>query len=389
MKRRLWLVDQLLRDGVGHHAGYNRCIAGAAAEAGIEVVVVGHRDLDPRLLAPHRVERVFRNDWRAAPPTWTSTSHHLLRALEKISAVRFRADLRRWAALTAPDDLVFAQMIAPRHLAAWLSWASQTEGPPRLVFHLGYQPHRFARPDIARALEAVPAAVRKKIIFATDSEKLVDPLQKILGGAVSYLPHVVGWNFSASENPKRAGATVFVPGNARREKGFADIIAALHEVGDLLSSGKLRFRIQCHHPDDICRALLAEKRAFPGVEWIDRPLTDAEYVRSMEDCDLVLVPYHLDHYEARTSGVFCEARTAGKPVLATRGSWAGDRVAREDGGWLCEERNPASLARALRDAITLLPDTTVRAAALRTAARAEFSPDRFVEKLQIRTCSSV
>lgn len=381
MMRRLWLADQLLRDGIGHHAGYNRCIAEAAASAGCEALVVSHRDLDPQLVAPHRVVKLFHTDWRANPPAWISNKQELLRGLEKISAVRFRSDLRQLGKLTSPDDLVFAQMIAPRHLSAWLDWMKYSENPPRVALHLGYQPHRFARPDVARSMELLPEHARRRTFFVTDSEKLVEPLQNALGVTVYHLPHVVNRQFAAARFGKPGSITLFAPGNARREKGFADLLAALEEVRDLLSSGKLRFRVQCHHPDHFCRELLAKRPILPSVEWIDRPLDDVEYVRAIEDCDIVLVPYHLDHYAARTSGVFCEARVAGKPVVATSGSWAGDRVLREGGGWLCNEKSPLLLARTLREIADASDSVPARAAALQSGAHNEFSARNFFEGL--------
>ena len=53
----------------------------------------------------------------------------------------------------------------------------------------------------------------------------------------------------------------------------------------------------------------------------------------------------------RTSGVFCEAMTSGKPVITTEGSFLGLEVAREGIGWLVRDRDPDSVAQAIRRAI--------------------------------------
>ena len=111
------------------------------------------------------------------------------------------------------------------------------------------------------------------------------------------------------------------------------------------------------------------------------PLGKSDYFRQFLEADLILIPYHLDHYAMRTSGVFCEARVCGKPVIASRGSWAGDRVARQGGGWFCDEKNAADLAGAICSAATALEPQARRAAELQSEARREFSASSFVRGL--------
>ena len=173
----------------------------------------------------------------------------------------------------------------------------------------------------------------------------------------------------------------FAPGNPRREKGFGDLLEAVGLVRDLLEDGKISLRIQCHCPDSYASALLAKRPELPGVSWLDQPLTDEEYAREFNRADVLLVPYHLDHYEARSSGVFCEARVAGRPIIASRGSWAGDRLQRQGGGWLCTERSPESLAAAIREAVASWEPAASRAAELQDSSQNEFSAPHFVEKL--------
>ncbi len=58
---------------------------------------------------------------------------------------------------------------------------------------------------------------------------------------------------------------------------------------------------------------------------ITRPLSDAEYLGALKETDVLLAPYHADRYGDRTSGIFCEAMTAGKPLVATEGTLLGAR----------------------------------------------------------------
>lgn len=380
--RRLWLVDHLLRDRVGHHLGYNLAIADAAQAAGVEAVLVGQRRFDTRLVPLHATAAPFRTDWRAAPPAWMSGDQRLLRILEWWSAARFRGDLRRWGTRVGSGDLIFAQMIAPRHFRAWLDWFGGQPEPPRLALHLGYQPHRFDADAARSALRGLSSAHRARLVLVTDSGKLQEPFARALDAEVAYLPHIVDVDFPHAAAVRLSGPLrVLVPGNARREKGFAEVWAAVDLLADLREGGQIELRVQCHQPDHFCAGLLAGARSARGLQLVREPLTEKAYASQFEFTDAVLIPYHLDHYAMRTSGVFCEARAAGKPVVASRGSWAGDRVARDGAGWLCEEKNADDLARCLRAVLAGWEQQAHRAAELQPAARHEFSAPSFVEGL--------
>lgn len=380
--RRLWLVDHLLRDRVGHHLGYNLAMAEASSAAGIAPVLVGHRCFDRQLAGHNKSAANFRTDWRAAPPAWASRDQRLLRILELCSAARFRSDLKQWGKSVGADDLIFAQMIAPRHFHAWLNWFSEQNEPPRLALHLGYQPHRFDTDDARSALRKLSSDHRARLSLVTDSEKLQAPFARALGSPVSYLPHIVSEKFpDASASAPTGPMRVLVPGNARREKGFAEVWRAVDSLGDLREAGQLEFQVQCHQPDHFCAGLLAGAHSLRGLELVKEALGEREYFRQFETADVILIPYHLDHYAMRTSGVFCEARVAGKPVLASRGSWAGDRVARSGGGWLCEEKNAADLSGGIRAALADRGVQARRAAELQEEARNEFSAASFVRGL--------
>jgi len=174
----------------------------------------------------------------------------------------------------------------------------------------------------------------------------------------------------------------FAAGNARREKGFADLLEALILLAPRLSVGELVVRLQCHRPDSVSAGLLARTNVCAGVTLLEDGLREENYNEDIAGADVLLLPYHLDHYAMRTSGVFCEARCAGRPVIATRGSWAGDRVERQGGGWIIPEKNPQALAAAMAAACG--PELTAKSAearALQEHSRQEFSPDGFVASL--------
>ncbi|MEI6321633.1 MAG: glycosyltransferase [bacterium] len=379
---RLYLCDHLLRDVIGHHLGYNLAIADAASMSQFDPVLVTHRDFDTSLAGDWKTSRLFHTDHRANPPSWVARHHQLLWLLEKWSDWRFGMDLKRFSGVQ-PNDLVFAQMVAPRHFLQWLAWMRSLAAPPALFIHLGYRPGRFASAEITHALKGLPDSHSQRIRFVTDSEKLVEPFSRVIGRSVHYLPHIISYDiplFDKAENSETV--TIFVPGNARREKGFVEVVRAAEKISSSSVGKAIRFVIQCHEPDLVCAELL--RSGLPdihGVEWIDRPLSNEEYLQRLTESDLILLPYHLDCYEMRTSGVFTEARVAGKPVISTNRSWAGDRIAREGGGWLVEERDVDALVEVLLMAQSQFARKRAEAIAIAARAREEFHRDAFLREL--------
>lgn len=380
MVSRLLLVDHLLRDGVGHHLGYNLALADAAARSGLDAVIIAAREFDGGLADGITSQALFRRDYRADPPPWIARNHRFLNWLERWCDARFAADLRGLPVVTGRDAL-FAQMIAPRHFLRWVKWLSWVPGEPVLVLHLGYRPERFANPRLREALAKLSRAARRRLIFATDSEKLTRPFSEALGAPVHYLPHVMSYAVAGSE-PPRAEPVVYVAGNARREKGFAEVVGAVERTLAAGNPDRLRFVVQCNHPDSVSAGVLSRRpSAGPFLEWIEKPLDDAAYVRRLSEADVVLLPYHTDLYAMRTSGIFCECRVSGKPVVATRGTWAGDRVAHDGGGWLIEERSTEALVAVLRRIPQEIETVAARARDLAPAARCEFDRDTFLKGL--------
>ena len=118
-----------------------------------------------------------------------------------------------------------------------------------------------------------------------------------------------------------------------------------------------------------------------SVSLIKRPLDDESYLQLLKDADVLLLPYHLDKYRDRTSGVFCEAMTSGKPVITTEGSFLGLEVKREGTGWLVRDHDPDSVAQAIRRAMSELELVATRCANLMPRYKAMFHPDTFVSQL--------
>lgn len=388
---RLLLADHLLKDRTGHHLGYNLLLAEAAKRGGRDAVLLTHREFDPELAQGHSVERIFRNDWRAAPHPAASSVPNGLKILSLLSSRRFAKDLE-WglpAEKMRSGDLILAQMLAPRHLECWLNWHEGLRGrsAPDLVFHLGYGASRFrAHPGVKSAWKRVRSGdLAKRVHFISDSESLADEYGVILEAQVGTIPHVVDPDIKTVHRERGDGPIHFVSlGNARLEKGFVDLVEALSFISPDLLGRSVRFTIQCHQPDGGCQKALdcLVKTDIPGVHLLHQDLGRREYLDLLGSADVVLLPYHLDHYARRTSGVFCEALVAAKPVITTEGSWMSGEILRTGGGWLVPERNPARLAWTIASAVAEFAPMSKGCCVRSPEYQVQFSADNFIKRLE-------
>jgi glycosyltransferase involved in cell wall biosynthesis len=387
--RTLWLADHLLVSERGHHVSYNGFIADSARRAGLDVRILCARDCDADVPGGFCMQRIFRRDWRNDPPPLLSRSRLALDILEILAKRRFQSDLLKGIPPTkvGREDIIFAEMLAPRNLVGWLHWLSSFPGgrEPALALHLGYAAERFgANLEIPRVLDALKDSNKlARVRFVTDSHALKEKYHAILKQPVSHLPLVISRRASECYKPPGRPPHFACLGNARQEKGFAEVLAAIDILNANGRAPDARFTLQSSDPDAISAAALANFRSSKAksVSLITRPLDDESYLQLLAKSDVLLLPYHLDKYHDRTSGVFCEAMTSGKPVITTEGSFLGVEVRREGIGWLARDRDPDSLAQAIRRAISELEPVAARCAELMPRYKPMFHPDTFVSQL--------
>src|SRR5262245_58832298 len=280
--RTLSLADHLLVSERGHHVSYNGFIADSAKRAGLEVQILCARECQARVPGGFTMRGIFRRDLRNNPTPLLSRSRRALNLLERLTRRRFEADLLKGI---RPDevrrgDIVFAEMLAPRNLAGWLRWlqAFPASGEPTLALHLGYASERFgADKEIPLLLKSLERSGKlSRAHFVTDSEILKAKYQAILQQPVAHLPLVISRRTSECYQPPGRPVHFVSLGNAREEKGYAEILSAI----DLLASDggleNVRFTLQSSDPDARSAAALTGFRsaAAEGVSVIRRPLDD-------------------------------------------------------------------------------------------------------------------
>ncbi|MFZ4680902.1 MAG: glycosyltransferase [Terrimicrobiaceae bacterium] len=384
--RTLWLGDHELVDRIGHHLFYNCSLATGARAEGMNAIVLCQKNYLFEPLDGIEMEEFFRRDWRARPPAWAVRSRRLLDLLEKLARRRFFRDLVCGLppSRVKESDVIFAQMLAPRHLAGWLHWLARLKPghAPALALHLGYDPNRFAADAGIRTgfLRAEQNGLAKKVLLISDSEPLAARYEEFLHRKVKILPHVVPPGIAVRRKRDADSPITFCYlGNPRREKGFVDIAAAVPH----LSGAGMRFVLQVVSPDAACAESVARLKAakLPNVELVEGLLTREEYLARLEAADVMLVAYHLDKHGDRTSGIFCEALVAGKPVITTEDSWMSLETAASGVGWLVPERNPAALAAIITRAVGEYSVVVQKTLSLAAHYEQEFSGQNFVRNL--------
>jgi glycosyltransferase involved in cell wall biosynthesis len=167
-------------------------------------------------------------------------------------------------------------------------------------------------------------------MIAADNRGLANFYGKLAGFEIPDLPIPIRYPDPGSVGTgsvARPGPPHFVYlGEAREEKGIHLVHEALRRRLPELKG--IRFTIQCARPELLGDLLEEWRQELPEVDFIDRDLTESQYLSLLAGADAVLVPYLPDIYDVRTSHVFLEAVGAGKPVMTTAGTWMDQELAR-------------------------------------------------------------
>ena len=388
MRRRLWLVDHLLENFRGHFFNHDVVLAEAAREAGLEVDVAGSKHCEVELAKALGVRKIFGRDVRAQPHPFLASSRKGLDLLDRIAGRHYRTDLARALPRDGlrSGDLVFCQVRAPRHLVAWLSWLLSLSrvDQPRVILHLGYHAERFAADTrIPPLLERVSSSGKGQAVrFVTDTARLAEKFEKILRRPVSVVTLAISPSITEKSLPLPKSSLTFASlGNARREKGFPEILEAIDILEKSKASANIRFLLQANFPDARCEAALEKYRRKDSVSLIEGSLSQDQYVYLLASAHAVMLPYHLDIYADRSSGILCEALAAGRPVVMTMGAWMSETVSARGLGWLVPERNPLALARCIEEAACNFETVAERSQSEAAKFRRKFSGRTLVTQL--------
>jgi polysaccharide biosynthesis protein PslF len=179
---------------------------------------------------------------------------------------------------------------------------------------------------------------------------------------ITVIPHGAGDTHltlsGAVARPQRARPVILTWGLLGEGKGIEWGIAAMAALRDLdplpvySIVGETHPKVLEREGEAYRRMLVAETRRLGVDELVcfeDRYLATKELQQTVQDADIILLPY--DSVDQVTSGVLVEAITAGKPVVSSRFPHAVELLAGGVGA-LVDRQDPEQIADALRTILT-------------------------------------
>lgn len=350
MSRQFVLIDHSIEDAAGHHLEYARRVLGAAKANGFRTVLAVNRRARP--LECPEADAIFkpfsRTCWEIqAQPAVRTVVGFLLRrdamAAESLHVTTFAAELGSLIVESeiSEADIVFVPTLGgPEALA--ISIYSGTKAAVAVQWHLLFRRDVALRPSLGALRDRIARwRIQSMMILAaqgfnagvrylyTDTEELSQRYDSLGVGRFETLPIPLDERLRLKRS-RCADSPLVVSyvGDMREEKGIHHlprIIRTLRREG--IDPSKVLFRIQSNLPNGRVKASALKIRAtlknmaVDGVEMVGGPLTSAEYHELLKSSDVILIPYSETSYEARSSGIFAEARAAGIPTIHPVNTW--------------------------------------------------------------------
>ncbi len=363
----------------GHFGPWEQAVRCAARASGYQ-----YRSLASRALADH-------HDW--VVPTFT----HGTIDREGARVEQFEHDLRDGLDHiegTADQMIVCFYVASVWHLPTLLALAEERPNTT-FVVNLMRSHRQIVHGDDQRTniplqllAECLDVAAGTNVHVCLDSEAAIGDLQQATGRSALLWPMVMVADpvrlWQAGRDVSDRPVHLVAPVQAQSAKGFPLLAGLAERFRHSLHTGSVALTARsAPQPTDneaSTQRQAAAIKSFGGV-LIDEHLTDLQYAALVGSAHVVVVPYALDYFRTRTSGVVLDAIAAGKPVVTTRGTWAGDLVEDHRVGMTFEDGDLDSFEFAVHRVIGDLDSLTRTAEKARSKIIADFSPGRLVSFL--------
>ncbi len=278
----------------------------------------------------------------------------------------FQDDLEKLGpAITGAERVVLMPNVLQHQIAGLARWylAIPDSEKPALLVNLMFFPRWTPWSDQAvrgaefylRAVDDFRPWLGERVLLCAENDDIAKYYRELLSAEITLTPTPLEaptrLERSVGKRPVRVGYL----GYAKNEKGFYLLPAALNSC--FRRRRDFRALIQIYHHNAEEETIEAE-RALSHAGYVDivrGNIEKAFYYALLDTCDIIILPYDPVHYNTRGSGVLTEAVTYGKPVVATKQTWAANAIERGECAGVTCDFDSGSLANALSYLLEQLP----------------------------------
>jgi hypothetical protein len=324
------ILDAGISYRAGHHYDYGLKILKHYAKTGHDVHVYGHSGMDDETAAEFeefgQVTRLFRTspyepaeeyDWYAGE----IVQHRKEAAIiaDELQSIR-EADIWIWPT------------IRPQEIEACVMRAVRTPMVGCVYWDPGVESGSIAAKLWRSALVSAHAAGLNLTLGSVEAELRHRFMPIVANGRFVVVPHPV--DGPRIPEPKAKLKRIGFFGHQREEKG-SSIVKPL--LSRLVQDGySITFQNSFHQ---------AESPDVPGVDLLKFA---KDIAVPIAECDLVVLPYDVQNYRARGSGILMECLALGIPVTAPVGTLPGRIVEQYAVGSIFSETSPRPIYRAIK-----------------------------------------
>jgi hypothetical protein len=283
-------------------------------------------------------------------------------------------------------------------LGAWLARLAPEQRPAVFINFLSHDyldlttmtlgagswDYRFAARDLALR----PG--QERVHFMTGNQRLVGPLARLCLRRVFLMPMPKYYGEAIDLSADAATpATIYVHLNQRSGVMLQAVETVVRRVLDCRPDIRFRIKYCSNALPSGTEAVLSPDLAARGVILVPTEQSTDDYLQTLRQCQIILLPHPVTEYKAVTSGVFAEGAALGKVLVYPDKTWMADQVAAGRAtGIAFGVQNVAEITAATMQAIDALPRLLSQARAGAAVFRAQNSCRRNIELMRALTAGA-
>ena len=394
---RLFIIENGLKDAVGHHYHEAVGLQREARRRGVETRFYVHREaikeivaaLDARPVFPYRPYGIASQDPLCGP---LDDLFYFAKRFAAACSALVDDGLTR-------DDIVYVATTMQNEVygcARWLRALPKDETPSIVMnfkvenyldgdthkTHLQAALYRFA----AKALAArIPD---ERIFFTAGTDAFAKRLGRLTLRPVLRYPMPVSYDLSGGQaetsravDPDRP-VVVSIVGHSRKEKGWLMIPEIVRLCTETNREISFFIQISPEYMAGAWKDSYEKMRAMANVTFHVGPVRETEYMEFVRQSDIVLLPYDYRAFTGRTSGVFADSIGFGKVAVVPHGTWMAEQLRNDRGaGTVFEHYTPESVAAAVGEAMAGIDGLRAKAEHCADAWRREENIGAFLDRM--------